>query len=92
MNIIVKKSFSRDIDKIRSKDLRLALDTKILQIERAKDLSRITGIKQLRGYKTHYRIIVKTEKFSYRIGVVVRNETIWLVRFLSRKTVYRLFP
>ncbi len=36
MKIIVKKSFDRDIDKLRSKELRLSLDTKISQIEKAK--------------------------------------------------------
>ncbi|MDR2206538.1 MAG: hypothetical protein LBE36_10350 [Flavobacteriaceae bacterium] len=52
MKIIPKNSFSRDIDKVHNKDLRLALDNKISQIERAKDLSHITGIKKLRGYET----------------------------------------
>ena len=36
MKIIVKKSFDRDIDKLRSKELRLSLNIKISQIEKAK--------------------------------------------------------
>jgi len=39
MIIVVKGSFDRDTDKIRSKELRLALDEKITQLETAKDTS-----------------------------------------------------
>jgi len=92
MKIIVKKSFDRDIDKLRSKELRLSLDTKISQIEKAKSIANITGVKLLKGYTTHYRIVVKTAILSYRIGVVIRGETVYLVRFLPRKIVYKQFP
>ncbi len=92
MKIISKGTFDRDIDKIRSKELRFALADKIRQIERAKNISQITGLKLLRGYSHHYRIIVKAVKDTYRIGVVIRGEKIWLVRFLPRKIVYKQFP
>jgi hypothetical protein len=53
MKIIVKGTFDRDIDKARSKELRLSLENKIIQIERAKNLSQITGVKLLEGYSNH---------------------------------------
>ena len=59
MKIIVKGSFYRDTDKARSKELRHVLDNKITQIERAKDIFHVTGVKLLEGYSHHYRIIVK---------------------------------
>ncbi len=68
------------------------LDDKLIQIEQAKDASQITGLKLLRGYTHHYRIKVATSKYSYRIGVIIRGSTIWLIRFLPRKKVYRKFP
>ena len=92
MKIIVKGSFDRDIDKARSKELRTALDNKILQIEKARNLSQVTGVKLLEGYSHHYRIIVKSGDHSYRIGAIIRNETVWLVRFLPRRMVYKAFP
>lgn len=92
MKINVKKSFDRDIDRIKDKKLRIALDKKLEQIERAKSIESITSLKLLRGYSHHYRIQVKTEDMSYRIGAVIRKETIWLVRFLPRKIVYKKFP
>jgi len=92
MIIVVKGSFDRDTDKIRSKELRLALDEKITQLETAKNTSHITGLKQLRNYTHHYRIQVKTTKQSYRIGAIIRGQKIWLVRFLPRKIVYKQFP
>jgi hypothetical protein len=55
MKIIAKGTFDRDIDKVHSKELRLALDSKITQIERARNLSQITGVKLLEGYSHHYR-------------------------------------
>ena len=92
MKIIAKGTFDRDIDKVHSKELCLALDTKITQIERAKNLSQVTGAKLLEGYSHHYRIVVKSKSHSYRIGAIVRNETIWLIRFLPRRVVYKAFP
>jgi hypothetical protein len=92
MKIIVKGTFDRDVDKARSKELRLALDNKITQIERAKDILQITGLKLLEGYSHHYRIAVKSKNHSYRIGAIIRNDTIWLIRFLPRRIVYKSFP
>lgn len=37
MKVTVKGSFDRDIDKLSSRELRLALDAKITQIEKALD-------------------------------------------------------
>ena len=92
MKIIVKRSFDRDIDRVRDKELRLLLDAKLEQIEKAKGILNITGLKLLRGYTHHYRIIVKSKSLTYRIGAIIREEKIWLVRFLPRKIVYTRFP
>ncbi|HLG34289.1 MAG TPA: hypothetical protein VI757_05360 [Bacteroidia bacterium] len=78
MKVTVKGSFDRDIDKLSSRELRLTLDAKITQIEKARDASHITGLKLLDGYTHHYRILVKTGKLTYRIGAIIRGENIWL--------------
>ena len=92
MIIIVKPKFRRDVDRISHAELLIALEVKVNQIKRSKSADGITGLKLLRGYTHHYRIIVRTSKYSYRIGAIVRGQKIWLARFLPRKIVYREFP
>ncbi len=92
MEVIVRPAFDRDLDSLREKDLKIALEKKIKQIQKAKDITRITGIKLLRGYTTHYRIKIQTDKHSYRIGAIVRGNKIWLDRFLPRTKIYKRFP
>jgi mRNA interferase RelE/StbE len=92
MRIIIKPAFKRDTDRVANLILLNALTEKIGQIEKANGKENITGLKLLRGYSTQYRIYVKAPKYSYRIGAVIRDNTIWLVRFLPRKFIYRKFP
>lgn len=92
MIIIVKGSFERDINKLRNREIKLALDSKMTQLINAQDPSQITGLKILRRYVNHSRIIVKANRHTYRIGAIARGNRIWLVRFLPRKTIYKKFP
>jgi len=92
VRIIIKRSFKRDRDKVSNTDLLQELVSKLEQIERAKSHANITGLKPMIGYATMYRIYVKAGKQSYRIGAIIRGNTIWLVRFLSRKKIYGQFP
>jgi mRNA interferase RelE/StbE len=92
MKIIIKPAFKRDSDRVHTKELLQALSYKIEQIENAKSIQHITGLKKLRGYITYYRIYVKVSRQSYRIGAIIKGNTIWLVRFLPRRVIYRKFP
>ena len=92
MKIYIKGSFKRDTAHVHDAAVLFALQEKIAQVETAKNIQHITGLKLLRGYRTHYRIQVRTEKESFRIGVVIRGNNIWFVRFLSRKKIYGQFP
>ena len=92
MHVIIRGSFKKDLSRISQYDLILALNEKIRQIEAAPEFSHVTGLKLLRGYSSYFRILVRTEKHSYRIGAIIRGRTIWLVRFLSRKKIYQKFP
>ncbi|MEP7169450.1 MAG: hypothetical protein ABI855_08795 [Bacteroidota bacterium] len=64
MKIIVKPSFSRDVDKVNDKELKTLLDLKITQIEKAKSTDNITGLKLLRTYTTHYRIKIEKKNIN----------------------------
>ena len=92
MKIIIKPAFNRDTNPIHDKLLLKALDDKLDQLEHAKTVDNIIGLKKLEGYEKHYRIYVVTKKKFYRIGAIIRGNTIWLVRFLPRKTIYKEFP
>lgn len=92
MNIFFNGTFNRDAADVSNAALLVALREKIEELEKAPDITRVTGLKLLRGYETHYRIKVITSNASYRIGAVIRGNTIWLVRFLSRKKIYQKFP
>ena len=92
MKLIIKPQFRHDRDRTNNVALLEALADKLEQIENAKTVENIIGIKPLKGYTTHYRIYVKTVRHSYRIGAIVRGNTIWLVRFLSRNKIYQRFP
>lgn len=92
MNVFSKGTFHRDVAALSDVVLLVALREKIEQFEKAPDISHITGLKLLRGYETHYRIKVITDIASYRIGAVIRGNTISLVHFLSRKKIYQQFP
>ena len=92
MKIVVKPSFMKDLERVRNKEIKFLLNEKLNQIEKAATTSNITGLKLLRGFKTHYRIKVDSETSKYRIGAIIRKEKIWLVRFLPRKEIYLDFP
>ncbi len=93
MKVIAKRSFRRDLRQASTQpELKNALEQKILQMIAAKSIAEITGLKLLRGYSVYYRIKVKSENFDYRIGAIIRNDTIWLLRFLPRKIIYLRYP
>ena len=92
MNVMTKGTFKRDVSHVKSLSLLTALREKISQIEEAPALHHITGLKLLQGYKTHYRIHVRTEENSFRIGAIIRGNTIRLIRFLPRSKIYKIFP
>jgi len=92
MIVMTKGTFKRDVSRVKSLYLLTALQDKINQIETASTPEHITGLKLLRGYATHYRIHVRTQVESFRIGAVIRGKTIRLVRFLPRNKIYKKFP
>jgi len=92
VKVYTKGSFHRDVAGISDVVLLRALKEKIDQIKSASGVAHITGLKLLKGYRVHYRIYVRTDSASFRIGAVIRGNTIWLVRFLPRRTIYQKFP
>jgi mRNA interferase RelE/StbE len=61
----------------------------ILNVKKAATPAQINNLKKLRNYKTHYRIRIGG---NYRIGLVIRNKTVWFACFGHRNTFYKGFP
>lgn len=87
MKVIVKGAFRKDYAN-KSKTIRLLIDAKITQIERAKNISGITGLLLLEGYTHHYRIKIDNKHKQYRILAIIRNDTVYVLRFIQRRIAY----
>lgn len=88
MNYQIKKSFEKDLKKINDKKLLKQIQEIIKSIDTAQVLDEIANLTKLRGNKTSYRIRIS----DYRVGLEYTNETLFLVRFLHRKDIYKYFP
>ena len=95
MELKYRPSFFRDISAIKEKDKKLmrAIEKTILQLQKANNIYEIPGLKKLKQYKVHYRIKIKLDtKTTYRLGLMIRGNTVWLIRFRHRDKIYKLFP
>jgi mRNA interferase RelE/StbE len=88
LKVRFKESFSRDLRAIRDKALLERLTALIENVEKAKNLADLTGVKKLRGGGAYYRIRVA----EYRVGLALENDVVVFVRVLHRREVYRYFP
>jgi mRNA interferase RelE/StbE len=87
MKLKVQPSFERDV-KRAPKHIILQLNVLLDSIIAAGSLSDIPNLKKLSGYKNAYRIRIN----DYRLGFILEDNVIVLMRLLSRKDVYRHFP
>ena len=81
-------SYLKSIKKIKNADLLFNLRNTIENLEQAKSITTITGIKKLTSYSNCFRIKIE----DYRIGLVIENNTATLVQFQHRKDIYKKFP
>jgi len=83
-----RRSFTRDLRKLRNRQLSKRIREVIEQLEDIDSLQEISGVKNLRGSENYYRIRIG----DYRIGLLLEDDIVTLVRFLHRKDIYRYFP
>jgi mRNA-degrading endonuclease RelE of RelBE toxin-antitoxin system len=82
------RSFEKDLESVRDGKTLQRVDRLIAEVRDADRLSDIRGIKKLTTTRRFYRIRVG----GHRVGVEIVGDTIWLLRCLPRKTIYRAFP
>ena len=85
-----KASFLKDIDSIKDKKILSRLEQFILAVEKADNLSQIPHLKKLKGQKS--KVYYRSRIGNYRIGLIIKQDTVIFVRFLNRKEIYRYFP
>ena len=83
-----KRSFVKDLERVRDKSLKRRVRETIELIERVESFQEMGGVKKLRGNDRYYRIRIG----NYRLGLVVEGDTVVFVRLLHRKDIYRYFP
>ncbi|GAB1542403.1 type II toxin-antitoxin system RelE/ParE family toxin [Scytonema sp. NUACC21] len=88
MNLQFRKSFEKDLGKIRDDALLQRIKAVIEEVENAENLSEVSNIKKLISNDDYYRIRLG----DYRIGITIFNGVIVFVRALPRKDIYRYFP
>ncbi|MFW6163824.1 MAG: type II toxin-antitoxin system RelE family toxin [Planctomycetota bacterium] len=88
MEVKFRRSFERDLRRIRDETLRQRVWGTITALARARRVGDIPGAARLRGSDRHYKIRVG----NYRLGFVLEEDTAVLVRFLHRRDIYRHFP
>ena len=87
MKLKIQPSFERDARK-SPKHIVSQLNGIFTSIITAQSLAEIPKLKKLSGYKNAYRNRID----DYRIGFLLEDQVITLIRLLSRKDVYKYFP
>jgi len=83
-----KSSFVKDLKKIKEKQLQGQIRELIEKVESSANITELDNTKKLSGSDVYYRIRLG----DYRIGLKIENNTVYFIRFLHRKDIYRYFP
>lgn len=88
MKTSFRKSFLRDLKKLKNPRIRAQVGAAIRAVEQAETLGEVPSVKKMSGGGGYYRVRIG----DYRIGIAVKGEDVDFVRVLHRKDIYRYFP
>lgn len=88
MKVDFRKSFLRDLKRVKDTTIRNRMRETIQSVEQAQSLQEISDLKKLRYGDRYYRIRIG----DYRLGLALDHDTLVFVRFLHRKDLYKYFP
>ncbi|MDZ4663277.1 MAG: type II toxin-antitoxin system RelE/ParE family toxin [Bacteroidota bacterium] len=88
MKVEFKKSFVKDLKKLKNKSLKSSIADCIVQVESASNLTHIKNLKKLAGYDIYYRIRIG----DYRIGIKTESNVVYFVVYEHRRDIYKGFP
>ncbi|HEY9628878.1 MAG TPA: type II toxin-antitoxin system RelE/ParE family toxin [Coleofasciculaceae cyanobacterium] len=88
MKVEFRKSFEKDLRKLRDASLLQRIKAAIEEVESAESLETVSNLSKLKAEGNHYRIKIG----DYRIGIAVQSNSVDFIRVLHRKEIYRYFP
>ena len=88
MRTTFRKSFLRDLKKIKDESLLERIQKVIERVEATDKIQQISDLKKISGTSGFYRIRVE----GFRIGIAVEENTVEFVRCLNRRDIYKYFP
>jgi mRNA interferase RelE/StbE len=88
MKVEFRKTFEKDLRKLRDRSLLGKVKTIIETVEAAQTLEQVSNLKKLKGEDGYFRIRLG----DYRIGLFLQEDTILFVRMMHRREFYRYFP
>jgi mRNA interferase RelE/StbE len=83
-----RKSFTKDLKKLKDRSLRERVRQVIEDVKAADQPQDIVGLKKLSGTDDRYRIRVG----EYRLGIRIAGDEVVFLRCLHRRDLYRYFP
>jgi len=86
--VTAKKSFNKDIEKIKDKKLALRIKGIISSLRNANTIELMPNTKKLKGSINAYRIRIG----GYRLGFFLKENSVELTAFAHRKDIYKYFP
>ncbi len=88
MKTAYRKRFLKDLAVLPA-GVRARIETFVFETVPGADTLAETGkIEKMRGYEQCY----KARFGNYRVGLIVRNDTVYFERVLHRRDIYRYFP
>jgi mRNA interferase RelE/StbE len=88
MQATFRKSFTRDLKKVRDQAVLDSVRRAIEEVETATGLQGISHLPKMSGTSNYYRIRIG----DYRIGIAVEEDRVDFIRCLPRRDLYRYFP
>ena len=88
MTVSFRKSFVRDLKKLKDAKVRSRVRELIEAVDEAGSLADLPDVKKMSGSSGYYRVRVG----SHRVGLAVDGDGIEFVRVLDRKDIYKFFP
>jgi mRNA interferase RelE/StbE len=88
MKATFRKSFTRDLKKIKEKPILDRVRKAIEEVEAANKLQEVAQLKKMSGTSNCFRIRIG----DFRLGLVLEKDTVEFVRCLNRRDLYKFFP
>jgi mRNA interferase RelE/StbE len=88
VNVQFKASFTKDLRKIKGRSLLAKIKMVIEALESATQIKDFPNLEKIKTSGGYYRIKIG----DFRIGLAIHGDTVFLVRCLNRKDIYRYFP